>query len=196
MIKEILKGRLNRRTVLIGGASAAVLAAGSVTLLTLWPRSAPAKLPPGPQHFTPGKPILHLTGHTDFVMDVAWDSSGRYLASGSTDTYVMLWDVGGILQKKPTTLQVMSHPTHQWKFPQGIDFNNLCWTSSGHKLIVSGVSNGPFVLFDPLSNNDTQQKYNNPSNDLNNFFYFYLHRCPVQSAFRYAGRYRSGSGPD
>lgn len=166
----MLNGRLNRRTVLIGGASAAALVAGGATLLTLWPRPTPTptptKLPPGPQHFTPGKPILHLTGHGSPVFDVAWDSSGRYLASGSADTRVMLWDLGGILQRKPTTLQVISHPTRRWKFPNTIDFNGLSWTSSGHRLIVSDPSTGPFTLFDPLSNNDTQQTYTNPSGNL------------------------------
>jgi serine/threonine protein kinase/WD40 repeat protein len=166
-LEGMLKGRLNRRTVLIGGASAAALAAGGIAILTLWP----TKLPPGPQHFTPGNPILHLTGHSDVVYDVAWDSSGRYLASGSTDTRVMLWDIGGILQRKSTMLQVMSHPTRQWKFPHSIEFNSLSWTSSGHKLIVSNSLNaalnysslGSFTLFDSLSNSDTQQTYTNTS---------------------------------
>ncbi|QBD74708.1 hypothetical protein EPA93_01360 [Ktedonosporobacter rubrisoli] len=165
--------KLKRRTVLIGGASAAVLVAGGVTLLNLWPRLSAAKLPPGPQHFTPGKPLIHLTGPEKAVMNVAWDNSGRYLASAGLDTQVRLWDVGSILQKKPATLQVISSPTREWKFPNGIPFNGLNWTSDGRKLIVSSASNGPFELLDPFSAKETRQQYTNPTN-YTDPFHFYL----------------------
>jgi serine/threonine protein kinase/WD40 repeat protein len=157
--EEARKGRLSRRTMLIGGASVAVLAAGSAALLTLWRR---------PQHFSPSKPLVRLTAHQNVVTNVAWDSSGRYIASASQDTHVMLWDVSSTLQQKPDRLQVISQPIHKWKFLRQIELDSLHWTSSGHQLIVSKVSGGVFndqlfATIDAFSNQDTRQMYSDNS---------------------------------
>jgi len=163
--QEGKKGKLNRRTVLIGGTSAVVLAAGGATLLTLWLRTDPFKRPPGPLQFTPGKPLVHLISHQDMVSNVAWDSSGRYIASASQDQHVMLWDVGGLLRQKSARLQVMSQPRRKWQFEQNIAaiFEILHWTSSGRELIVSGMDSGSFLLLDPFAESDERQAYNNTS---------------------------------
>jgi serine/threonine protein kinase len=155
------KGKLKRRTVLIGGTAVLALAAGSAVLLT---RPIPAQLPPGPQQFTPGKPLIHLTAHEAVLTNVTWDASGRYLASGSEDRRVMLWDVGNILQQKPTALQVMSHPTSKWNFADKIESNSLHWTSQSRKLIISPVGTGQFVLLDPFTTTDPRQVYSNNTN--------------------------------
>ncbi|MBI2422879.1 MAG: caspase family protein [Candidatus Hydrogenedentes bacterium] len=40
-----------------------------------------------------------LSGHTNTVNALAWSADGRYLASGSADTDVRIWDVGGVAEK-------------------------------------------------------------------------------------------------
>ena len=40
-----------------------------------------------------GDPILTLTGHSDHVGNVAFSPNGEYLASGSSDTTIKLWDI-------------------------------------------------------------------------------------------------------
>ena len=37
--------------------------------------------------------VAELKGHTNYVTSVAFDSSGKYLASGSLDFTVRIWDV-------------------------------------------------------------------------------------------------------
>ncbi|MDB4872924.1 MAG: hypothetical protein JWL97_3928, partial [Gemmatimonadales bacterium] len=51
----------------------------------------------GPETPTPETPAYEatLTGHTDMVCSVAFSPDGKTLATGSKDTAVRLWDVGG-----------------------------------------------------------------------------------------------------
>ncbi|GHO96971.1 hypothetical protein KSF_070190 [Reticulibacter mediterranei] len=166
--QEEKKGKLNRRTVLIGGTSAVALAAGGATLLTLWLRMDPFKRLPGPLKFTPGKPLVHLISHQDMVSNVVWDPSSRYIASSSQDQHVMLWDVGGLLRQKSARLQVMSQPTHQWQFGHNgiiVIFEVLHWTRSGRKIIISGMDSGSFLLLDPFAESDERQAYSNTSGE-------------------------------
>jgi WD40 repeat protein len=40
-----------------------------------------------------GQPVRTLTGHTDWVLSVAFSPDGRLLASGSDDETIKLWEV-------------------------------------------------------------------------------------------------------
>ena len=42
--------------------------------------------------------VAELKGHTSAVRSVAFDSSGKYLASGSYDDTVRVWDVSSMQQ--------------------------------------------------------------------------------------------------
>jgi serine/threonine protein kinase len=165
------KRRLRRRAVLIGGTTALLLAAGGATAITLLKPQAP---PPGPRQFISGKVLMVLSGHKDFVLNVAWDSSGRYLATASKDTHVMLWDVGGILQKHLTSVYTMSQPTSKWKFPYDIEGNSLHWTPDGQKLIVSsGEDTATFTLLDPFAAKSSRQTFANKNLGLDHRFTHY-----------------------
>ena len=41
-----------------------------------------------------GKELRTLTGHSDIVFSVAYSPDGRYLASGSRDKTIKIWQVG------------------------------------------------------------------------------------------------------
>jgi serine/threonine protein kinase len=165
-------GKLGRRTLLIGGvATALVIAGGSTAAITLLDRKTILQpQPPGPQQFTPGSPLIRLTAHKDNVENAVWDPSGRYLATAGKDTHVMLWDIGPILQKNPTSLQIKDEPTRKWKFTEDIQGNQLHWTSDGHNIIVSGVSLGEFTLVNPFSNTGQQQNFSDSSFNPDNLF--------------------------
>ncbi len=56
-----------------------------------------------PSEIDPFPRLCELTSHTLVVTVVSWSSSGRYLASGSDDTLILLWErrgSGAWLRKK------------------------------------------------------------------------------------------------
>jgi len=73
-----------------------------------------------------------LSGHTDWVRDVAWAPSilpKTYIASASQDKSVIIWtsDAGGPFQKKVLTMDAVV-----WR---------VSWSLSGNVLAVSGGDN-------------------------------------------------------
>jgi len=81
--------RWSRRVVLVAGT---VLVGGGLTWLTLL-RERGSSLPsatPTPSHS--GTTRLTYRGHSDVVLGVAWEPSGKRLASASQDGTVQVWD--------------------------------------------------------------------------------------------------------
>jgi len=121
--------------------------------------------------------MFTFTGHKDEVLSVCWSPDGRYIASGSEDSTVRIWDIfTGKLSKK-----LFEHPygTHNcvswspdgkylasgnsyktvmvWEVTTGDlvrtlkghewDVNSVCWSPDG-KYLASGSFDGTFRIWD------------------------------------------------
>ena len=169
--------RLARRSVLIGAGVGAVALAGlGIGGYELYRHLHPApqaavKPPPGPHKLISGIPVLTLAGHSAAVESIAWDPTGRYLASGSDDTFVMLWDIDSLLPKSGSSRKSAATPLRKWKIanPTNGAFlfgqNWLCWSNDGKTLAVVTQDNH-IQLFDAFSSAATPRIFqNSTSND-------------------------------
>lgn len=180
--------KLPRRAVLIGGGVAALALVGGASTLaylhfahantTGTPQSSATVTPtpvPGPRKLVKGTPILSLTGHNAAVNVVAWDPSGRYLASGGVDEHVKVWDVASVLANATGNFQTLSTPLRDWKIPttsSGASYasnpNTLCWSNDGRTIgVVTG--DGNVQLLNMMGNATTPDTYqdNSQNNSLN-----------------------------
>jgi serine/threonine protein kinase len=158
--------KVSRRALIIGGTTAAlVVVGGSVALYELLHSNPTSHHPvshsrpsPGPRNLMPGVPVLSLTGHTQGVTVAKWDPTGRYLATGGEDAYVMLWDLGNYLQKGPASLQSLSTPARRWKVSSPVSTNGLCWSADGQTIgVVTGESK--IFLYSAFSGASAPQVY-------------------------------------
>jgi serine/threonine protein kinase len=200
---EITGRKVSRRAMLIGGGAATLAVVGGAGILEylhaassrnpVAGHSAPTATPtpvPGPHKLIKGVPLLSLTGHTRSVDVLAWDASGRYLATGSEDTHVMLWDIPSLLPKNATGMQSVATPQHDWKIPVtdsttfGLTPNALCWSGDGHTVAV--VTNGSNIyLFNTSSNAGAPDIYqdSSQSNSINSIFYTCIAWSPETNSF-------------
>lgn len=187
--------KTGRRTFLISGAiaTAAILATGggaayyvshlhtATSITQNHGNVAPIR---GPQKLIPGEPILSLTGHSKWVWDAAWDKTGRYLATGSEDTYIMLWDIASYTQKSSSSIQSIATPMHQWKLANSIYDNALSWSPDG-QTIASVIGDNHIYLFDVFGGKDTPQIYQNAQASTSGLppTYNYLAWSPIANTF-------------
>lgn len=160
--------KIARRSVLIGAGVGAVALAGlGIGGYELYRHLQPAphiaaKPIPGPHKLMSGVPVLTLKGHAAAVESIAWDPTGRYLASGSDDTYVMLWDVEGSMPQSGSSAQAVTGPLHKWKVtnsPNGTFLfgqNWLCWSNDG-KTLSAITQDNHIQLFDAFSSSTTSR---------------------------------------
>ncbi len=187
--------KVSRRALLIGGTGAAVALAGGGTLLYYLHRGTITNAPPhhqgqttptpapGPQKLIEGIPVLSLTGHSKSVWQVAWDKTGRYLATGSEDTYVMLWDVGSILKKGATTLQALATPLRKWKLPKPIEANCLCWSADGRTLAAVVLDQNIYLINTASSAPATTLRDTSQQNNFETPFYANIAWSPTSAYF-------------
>ena len=145
-LTERPQGKITRRTMLIGGATATLAVVAGGVAITMLLRSHPAatqhsvtpqtRPAPGPKHLIAGVPLLSLVAHTQPVRVARWDPTGRYLATGGEDDIVMLWDIGSNVQPNATSIQSLSTPLRSWKLPSNILASGLCWSADGRTLAV------------------------------------------------------------
>ena len=79
---------------------------------------------------THGKLIETYTGHKNMVYTIKWSPSGKYLAAGSRDESVMVWERWG----KPTG-QKLAYKAWGWNRHIRWQTENVFFGSSGHKLV-------------------------------------------------------------
>ncbi len=156
------KGTISRRSIVIGGTAAvAVAVAGGFALPTFLHHTPTVDrpVPPGPRRLIPGTPVLNLVGHTNEVWNVAWDPTGRYIATAGEDTRVLLWDVGSTLRKSTHSFQTVSTPLNSWKFGSAFYQDCLCWSADGQSLLAitsdSELSQSKIRLLDAFHANKT-----------------------------------------
>lgn len=84
-------------------------------------------------------PARVLAGHTDYVLSLVWSSTGDYIASGSVDGTVRLWDAA-----TGEAVQVI-------EVGQGVEVNSVAFSPDGTKLAY-GKPDGSVVVLDvPLN---------------------------------------------
>lgn len=170
--------KIARRSVLIGAGVGAVALAGlGIGGYELYHHLRPTppvvtKPTPGPHKLISGIPVLALTGHTAAVESVAWDPTGRYLASGSDDTFVMLWDIENLMPKSGSSMKSVTTPLRKWKItdisPTGGTFSFtqdwLHWSTDGKWLSVI-IQDNEIRLYDAFSNATSPHIYQNSAYD-------------------------------
>jgi eukaryotic-like serine/threonine-protein kinase len=190
--------KIGRRRLLITGASVAAATVGGGAGLAAYlhfrtpaPLASP-KLPPGPRKLIVGIPLLRLVNHTEAVWAVAWHPDGRYLATGSADTHVMLWDIGSHLSSLPSgthPMQKVTKPLHTWKFADKINDNMIGWSADGRSLAVLPQSESshtaPHIIH---MINDQQNKFvdysdKSVTDPFNLPYYMHLAWAPVGNLF-------------
>ncbi|BFZ18984.1 hypothetical protein BsWGS_22022 [Bradybaena similaris] len=105
-----------------------------------------------------------LEGHADAVLFVAFSPNGRYLASGSGDTYVRFWDVN-------TETPEFKCKGHQhWVLC-------LAWSPDGRKL-ASGCKGGKVCLWNPATGKQISRPLTGHSDYISTLAWKPLHLDP------------------
>ncbi|MGW4234430.1 WD40 repeat domain-containing protein [Streptomyces sp. NPDC004980] len=90
---------IRRRSVLFGGLGAAAAAVAVPTAFVLWPKDAPPAEPKGKPKASKSpdrdvtRPVGELKGHERNIESLAVSRDGKFLATGSDDTTLKLWDL-------------------------------------------------------------------------------------------------------
>jgi len=182
---------IGRRAVVLGSTAAALAVVGGGALLLPKLLSKPTSVPaakaiPGPHKLIPGIPLLALTGHSSMVRSAVWSPNGKYLATASQDTRVMLWDVESSIKKNPNGFQSIATPMKMLKFVNPVLENHMSWSHDGHILGVSDLLTPKIHLFEIFSKDNTPQDYIDVSQLTSSYIstdYDYMAMSPVDNTF-------------
>jgi len=166
--QQPVRPRFTRRALIVGGGAVVALAAVA-SATALYPHFSSSPQPysssatptvtlsrptPGPAKLGAGIPLLSLAAHQKELTIARWDPTGRYLATGSLDATVMLWDLASPLASGSGSVQSLSRPLRTWNLPCPLFANRLCWSADGRSLavlIADPQGNDRIALYDPFS---------------------------------------------
>ncbi|HLZ61118.1 MAG TPA: trypsin-like peptidase domain-containing protein [Ktedonosporobacter sp.] len=77
-----------------------------------------------------------LKGHSDSVKAIAWSPDGKYLASGSGDQMVKIWDVSQLEEAFKTQKDALEEPAYTFREPSHV--LGLAWSSDSKYLASAG----------------------------------------------------------
>ncbi|XP_007438144.1 telomerase protein component 1 [Python bivittatus] len=92
-------------------------------------------------------PLSILRGHTSGVTCCAFSLDGSYLATGSKDQALFLWDVRDPLQKNPSLLRSLLFCHQDW-------ISTCAWIGT---MLLSGSNDGTVRLWDPTTSECVQE---------------------------------------
>ncbi|GCE49484.1 serine/threonine protein kinase [Thermosporothrix hazakensis] len=151
--------KLKRRTLLVGGATAAIVTGAGGFALFRWysqrqSEVQPTPTPqPGPHHFIEGKQLLSLEKHLDEVREVKWSPDGNYLASAGLDKTVYAWNI----RKAINTSSAKDITYQRWRATRAFYGNSLDWTADSSRLLFTCGENNEIDVVDPASDDDATQ---------------------------------------
>ncbi|XP_013912038.1 PREDICTED: telomerase protein component 1-like [Thamnophis sirtalis] len=105
-------------------------------------------LRPGPALQAGISPLSILRGHTSGVTCCSFSLDGNYLATGSKDRALFLWDVRDPLQKAPSLLRSLLFCHQDW-------ISSCAWIGT---MLLSGSNDGTVCLWD-MTTNECVQKF-------------------------------------
>jgi serine/threonine protein kinase/WD40 repeat protein len=175
------KGAISRRQILAGGGTLAALAILGGAGVFAWEKThaqpgitnhpVPTAIP-GPRKLVAGTALASLTGHTASVAGVAWDPSGRYLATIAQDNHLMIWDLANVFKNTSGTIQLISTPMTNLKVSNASSpFNtqqSISWSTDGKNIIVV-TGDIPIILYNAFVQDAKNQNYTDPSQNKDPF---------------------------
>ncbi|MDQ2716799.1 MAG: serine/threonine protein kinase [Chloroflexota bacterium] len=155
---------VSRRTLLTRLAGVGMIAAvgGGIWWLTHMPSQGPNFVGVGPATTPTATPIplgttlLTYTGHKDVVNTVAWSYDGRYIASGSNDTTVQVWDavtgqpIYTYTKHRDVVLSVTWSPDGKYVASGSLDGTVQVWPALTGQSPV--ILKGTYSCWSPISN--------------------------------------------
>jgi len=132
----VLEGCPSRREVLRGLAGVMITLSLGGCAQALSSSSAPVPTSTPRPH---GSVLASYRGHTDRVTSVAWSPYGKYIATGSADATVRMWDVA-------TGQQIYVYRGHR------ASVNSIVWSPDSQQ-IASGASDKTVQILDATTGN-------------------------------------------